>query len=287
MNEFSETPSWLRRVAILGVGLLGGSVGMSLRRRGITVNGYSRRQSGCQRALRAQAIDQGFTSIESTCRDCDVVVVAAPVDKIASLAVEANRYLADDALITDVGSTKARIVDELACSSAMTMQRLVPAHPIAGSEKTGVEHATANLLDQKVIVITPHDENSAEQLDRARSFWNMTGGRLIEMSPHDHDQRLAAISHVPHLVASLLALFPDEESLPLVGSGWKDMTRVAAGDPGMWLAICQHNRQAVLSQLERFSHEIEALRTSLQPDADEQLRQWLERAKRRKDSMDK
>jgi prephenate dehydrogenase len=285
MRSFPPKPDWLRRVTVLGVGLLGGSVAMSLRRRGIKVVGYARHESGCNAALAANAVDEATTDLRQACAGSDVVVVASPVDVIAELACQADSFVGEEALLTDVGSTKARIVRQLRSRSESAASKFVAAHPIAGSEKTGVEHASESLLDGKVVIVTPENVSSEhKRLARAIEFWEQTGGRIITMSPQDHDERLAAVSHVPHLISSLLATLADDESLPLVGSGWKDMTRVAAGDPTMWTAICQHNRQAILSQLERVAEEVDALRERLQADDLTELHRWLQAAKRRKEA---
>lgn len=284
MQTLPSKPAWLNRVTILGVGLLGGSVGMSLRRQGIHVVGYSRRDSSCRSAIEAGAIDEGFTDIETACRGSDVVVVASPVDKIAELAILADQCLEQDALITDVGSTKAKIVNEIAELSASASKKFVAAHPIAGSEKTGVGNASADLLRGKLVILTPADGTAKEMVERAESFWIQTGSHLLLMSPREHDLRLAAVSHVPHLVSSLLASLLDDDSMPLVGSGWRDMTRVAAGDPGMWTAICQHNRDAILSQVDQFSDALDALRERLADPDTTALMRWLEHAKTRKDA---
>ena len=284
MQSLPEKPAWLNRVSILGVGLLGGSVGKSLRRSGIHVVGYSRRDSSCRAAVDAGAIDEGFTDIVSACQGSDVVVVASPVDKIAELAAQADEALAPNALITDVGSTKARIIKEVESRSSSAAQKLVAAHPIAGSEKTGVENALATLLDDKVVILTPCDDTADELLNRAKAFWRQTGSQIVTMTPSEHDQRLAAVSHVPHLVSSLLASLLDDESTPLVGSGWRDMTRIASGDPEMWTAICAHNRDAILSQIDRFSEELLALKNKVASDETDALTRWLETAKARKDA---
>lgn len=284
MHSLPEKPAWLNRVSILGVGLLGGSVGMSLRRSGIHVTGFSRRQLSCQAAIDAGAIDEGFTDIATACRGSDVIVIASPVDKIAELACQASESAGSKTLITDVGSTKARIVSEIESLSLPVSQKFVAAHPIAGSEKTGVGNACATLLDGKVVILTPNDSTNSKMLDRAKAFWLQAGGRLISMTPRQHDERLAAMSHVPHLIASLLASLLDEESVPLVGSGWRDMTRVASGDPAMWTAICAHNRNAILSQIDRLSDQLAMLKNTLADEDTTALTQWLEFAKSRKDA---
>ncbi|WP_149497596.1 prephenate dehydrogenase [Roseiconus lacunae] len=286
MDDLPPKPEWLNRVAIIGVGLLGGSVGHALRRRGVQVVGYSRRESTAQTAVRSGAIDEGHTTIGEACRGADVVVICSPVDKIATLAAQACEVLDDQTLITDVGSTKALIVDEIESKSTRAFRQFVAAHPIAGSEKTGVENAMPDLFDGKCVILTPNERTDATMLARAKQFWRQTGGSLVLMSPAEHDERLAAVSHVPHLISSLLATFPDDPSLPLVGSGWRDMTRVAAGDPEMWTAICNHNRPAILSQLDRFIEELKLVKTRLSDENVEVMYRWLARAKERKQSTE-
>lgn len=278
MHQIPEKLDWLKQVTIIGVGLLGGSVGMSLRRCGVTVHGYSRRPESCDIAIRVGAINRGFADLTEACQDSDVVVIASPVDRIAPLSGQVAQCVNPETVITDVGSTKAMIVDQVNQDSEVA-KRFVAAHPIAGSEKSGVEYATASLFDGKCVIITPDSATSQQHLSRAEQFWQLVGGVTVNMSPEEHDHCLASVSHLPHLVSSLLASNTNPKSAPLVGSGWKDMTRVAAGDPDMWTAICQHNRMAILDQVDRFSNQLQQLRDLLASGNDEQLQAWLQAAK--------
>ena len=283
MHRLPEKPDWLNRVTIVGCGLLGGSVGLSLRRSGIRVQGYARKQTTCESAMLAEAVDGAWVDLETACEGADAVVIASPVHRIAELIGSVGQFVSDQCLITDVGSTKSLIVREVAAIAKDNATQFVAAHPIAGSEKTGVENATATLLDGKVVILTPNENTSEAQLAKARDFWLQTGGRLVEMTPEDHDERLAEVSHVPHLISSLLASLLSEGSKPLIGSGWTDMTRVASGDPEMWSAICEHNRDAILSQLDRLGDRLGELRKLLSRDDVAPLQQWLLEAKRKKD----
>lgn len=284
MHQIPQKPDWLNQVTIVGVGLLGGSVGMSLRRCGVTVHGYSRRPESCDIAIRVGAINRGFADLSEACDDSDVIVIASPVDRIAPLSSQVAKFTKPESVITDVGSTKAMIVDQVN-QDPQVAKRFVAAHPIAGSEKSGVEYATATLFDGKCIIITPDDNTSQEHLSRAEQFWQLVGGRTVNLSPAEHDNCLASVSHLPHLVSSLLASNTDPKSAPLVGSGWKDMTRVAAGDPEMWTAICQHNRPAILDQLDAFSNHLQQLRDLLASGDDEKLQAWLQKAKETKQQI--
>ncbi|MEM6470192.1 MAG: prephenate dehydrogenase/arogenate dehydrogenase family protein [Planctomycetota bacterium] len=280
-----QRPDWLQRVTVIGVGLLGGSLGLSLRRNGVYVKGCCRSDSSCNDAIQFGTVDEASTDIASACRDSQIVVIAAPVTKIAELAVAAKPHLQEGAIITDVGSTKTRILNEIRTLTPDLGSRFVAAHPIAGSEKSGCQNASATLFDQKTIVLTPDAENDDRSVGRAEEFWLQTGGRVVHMSAEDHDQRLACVSHVPHLIASALTLLPEESSHVLVGSGWADMTRVASGDPELWTAICEHNRSPILQQLDRLMAELVELRGRVEQAETGSLRTWLADAKRIKDQV--
>lgn len=281
----TSSTTWPRRVAILGVGLLGGSVGLALRRRfpNLDVIGTSRDAARRDAAVRRGAVGRSCESISAACADCDVVVVASPVDRVAAMAIQAAAASPDHCLITDVGSTKAGIVQAVS-QHPLASAKFVAAHPIAGSEKSGVEYADPSLFDNRVIVLTPTPLTDEHQLARAQQFWQATGGRTLLMTPADHDAHLAAVSHLPHLVSSLVARLAPTDALPLIGSGWKDITRVAAGDPTMWAAICAENRSAIASELKRFVGAVTELQNLIEGDDQAALHRWLEAAKQIKDS---
>ena len=286
MNNTTDH-NWPRRVAVLGVGLLGGSVALSIRRNrpDVVLAGTARDANKCARLTDAGIVDEATTSIEAACRDSDVVVVATPVDRIVPLVIESAAASPDNCLITDVGSTKAQIVDQVG-QDPVAATKFVGAHPIAGSEKTGFQHARADLFDGKVVVLTPGEQNDSQQIQRSSDFWHWIGGEIHTMSAAEHDTHLAAISHVPHLVSALVTRLATDQSLPLAGSGWQDITRVAAGDPAMWTAICRQNRTAILSELERLSVELDQLKRTLDQagsGSEEAVHHWLAEAKRIKE----
>jgi prephenate dehydrogenase len=280
----SVADDWPRRVAILGVGLLGGSVALAIRRAQpqSTVVGYARSKEKCELLERSGVVDAAVGSIAEACHDCDAVVVAAPVDRIAAMVIEAASHSPESCLITDVGSTKRGIVAAVSADQ-VAAQRFVPAHPIAGSEKSGAQHASATLFEGKVVVLTPAERADAKLVEKADHFWRLTGGQTLYLSADAHDAHLAAVSHVPHLVSALVARMADPEARSLVGSGWQDITRVAAGDPTLWTAICQENRHAIGQQLERLASELDDLRRVIDDRDDEALRSWLAAAKRMKE----
>ncbi len=284
MNN-SANNDWPRRVAILGVGLLGGSVALAMRRVRPECRfiGYSRTPDKLDEAIRRGIIDSATDSVVQACGECDAIVVASPVDRIGRMVIDAAHHSPVPCLITDVGSTKAGIVAEVETHPA-SAAKFVAAHPIAGSEKSGFQHATASLLDQKIIVLTPGPSANPDLIERADQFWKLTGGVTQTMNASDHDAHLAAISHVPHLVAALVARMVPPGARTLVGSGWQDITRVAAGDPEMWTAICRENRSAVSAELTRLSDELSRLRAIVESFDEESfddgaLKKWLSEAK--------
>jgi prephenate dehydrogenase len=278
---------WPRRVGILGVGLLGGSVAMSIRRQrpkttfvGLCRNEQKRASLAC-----SGIVQHATLSAAEAVEGCDVVVAAGPVDRIAPMVIQAASSCPPECLITDVGSTKGQIVQAVACDPVAS-RMFVAAHPIAGSEKSGAANASATLFDGKLIILTPGAETEANRLEIAERFWRLTGGRTLQMSPADHDTHLAAVSHVPHLVSALVALMADSQSRPLVGSGWEDITRVASGDPTLWTAICQQNRAAIRRELDRFGDRLNQLRQIIDGNDDQMLWSWLADAKRSKEQSD-
>jgi len=277
---------WPSRIAIVGVGLLGASVAKSIRRQiaDLSVVGVVRDPSKRQSLIDSGIIDSATDSLSDACRDADVVIVATPVDRIADFVRRAANDSPSDCLITDVGSTKQGIVSAVG-EDALATKKFVAAHPIAGSEKTGADHATETLFDGKVTILTPSEKTPPEWVGKAETFWQLTGCRTSRLRPDEHDLVMAAVSHVPHLASSAVARLVDESSADFVGSGWCDITRVAAGDPGLWLAICQENRTAIEQQLAKFADSINACRRMLIENDDAALLRWLEEAKTVRDNI--
>lgn len=267
-----------RSVAIIGLGLLGGSVALSIRRRWPSV-----RLTACARSpeTRALALDQSivdevFETPDAAANGCDLAVIATPVNRIASLA-QALAGQFPELSLTDVGSTKGGLIRELLGTASA--KQFVPAHPIAGSEKSGAEHARADLFDNKPIVITPSGEELPRHMSAATEFWRATGGRIVTMPAEQHDATLALTSHLPHLLSSLAARQITREMLALVGTGWLDTTRVAAGDADLWTAIVSENRDAILSAIEQSRSDLDTLQTIVNQGDDAALRTWLDTAK--------
>lgn len=270
-------------VAIVGVGLIGGSIGLALRERKLAreVVGVGRREERLQAAEQAGVIDRGTTDLADGVGQAEVVVVCTPVDQIVDLLIQSAAVCPPTALITDAGSTKEVIVSavDVALAGRRSGPRFVGSHPLAGDHRTGHEHARADLFDGRAVVVTPTDATPRPAVVEANGFWQSLGAKVIRMSPGEHDAALAATSHVPHLVAAAVAAATPKELLPLAASGWRDTTRVAGGDPELWRAIFATNRQHVVEALDRVIAELEDLRKAVDEGGDIRLIETLERAK--------
>lgn len=266
-------------VAIIGVGLIGGSIGQALRARGIagTVIGIGRDPTKLEEAVRLGAIDRWTHDLAEGVARADVVAVCTPVARIPSDCRAAAASSPKHALIFDAGSTKARIVAETEADPAAA-SRFVAAHPLAGSEQQGVAHARADLFDGRACVLTPTARTPIERLRRARAFWEALGSHVREMSPADHDRALAYTSHLPHAVAAALALATPESCRGLTAGAFRDGTRVAESDADLWAGILLDNRAAVLEAIAAMSDRLEDAARLLRDGDPAPLREWWDRA---------
>lgn len=280
----NESNSWRpRRIAIIGVGLLGGSVGMAIRRAwpDVSVVGVSRRESVLRQACEMGAITEGASDLREACRNADVVVIAVPVDQIAELVIEVSQFCSAKTLITDVGSTKLGIVHRVS-QDPDSAERFVGAHPIAGGEKAGVDNARADLFDGRTVVVTPTSQTPAKRTSEAVLFWQGVGAKVLTVAPELHDEMLAATSHVPHLIAALLVTSLPDNSQPFLGTGWRDSTRIAAGSPEVWTAICRENAEAIVNQLEHFRDGLEQLLGDVRNGRHDSIDAFLSQASRQR-----
>jgi prephenate dehydrogenase len=280
------------RVAIVGVGLIGGSIGLALRQRGLAaeVVGVGRRTASLEKAIAHRAIDRGTTNLVDGVAEADWVVVATPVaqivDTVLSVAAVSPR-----ALITDAGSTKAEICGAVrdhvleAGPEGPLRGRFIGSHPIAGDHRTGPEHARGDLFEGRTVVVTPEESTPPGLVERAKEFWESLGATVELLSPEEHDRALAATSHLPHLVAAALASATPEEWLRLAATGWGDTTRIAAGDAGLWTQIFGQNRVGVVDALRRFEHQLEALATAIENSDAAAMTTLLTEAKRIRDAF--
>lgn len=277
------------QITILGTGLLGASIGLAARERAIAkrVQVWSRRAETRTEAAATSWVDAVFDSPEGACRDSDLIILCTPVATIGPLLESIAGSLAPDALVTDVGSTKANI-----CRQAAEITQLnhafIGSHPMAGSEQTGMAHARASLFEQAACIVTPLEEADASGLDRLEHFWKALGMRVIRMRPEQHDEAVAHVSHLPHLLAAALTRYLGEQPeawKAIAGSGLRDTTRIASGDPLLWAQIFEHNRAEVLQAVDGFEAALQAFKSALQEKDHQSLLDHLQHGKQFRDSL--
>ena len=246
----------MRRVAVIGTGLIGGSVGLALRRAGAEVRGYDRDVVRAADAKERGAVDEFAASLREAVSDVDAAVVAVPVGAVAELVVEALK--AGAPVVTDVGSVKGPVVDAVGEMQPDLASRFVGGHPMAGSEQDGIEGADADLFVGATWVLTPTEYTEIGAFTSLRALVADLGAEVVAMTPDQHDALVAVVSHVPQLAATTLmdvaAASGEEHStlLRLAAGGFRDMTRIAAGHPGIWPDICVANRGAIVKALDGY-----------------------------------
>jgi prephenate dehydrogenase len=269
---------------VVGVGLIGGSVGLALRERKLAdrVVGVGRSDTGLREAVARGAIDEGTTELARGVAQAEVVVVCTPVDDVAATVRRTAAHGPRDVLVTDAGSTKHAIVEDVEGDERARLT-FVGGHPIAGSERKGVQFAHARLFEERVCVLTPTARTPADRLERARGFWSELGTRLIELDPATHDEALALTSHLPHAVAAALAATVPVELLAFAAGAYRDGTRVAGADAHIWAAIFRENRGPLRAALGRFQEQLVAFRIALDSDDPRLLLSWWNAARDRRD----
>jgi prephenate dehydrogenase len=277
-------------VAIVGVGLIGGSIGLALRERKLArrIIGIGRRQTSLDAARKIGAIDHGVTNLATGVAEAQLLIVATPVDTIAERIVQASAAVPPDCLITDAGSTKEEIVAKVDAALAARRggPRFIGSHPLAGDHRTGPEHARGDMFEGRMVVVTPTEATRPAAVTEASGFWQSLGANVTSMPPEKHDAALALTSHLPHLVAIALAASTPAKFLPLTASGWRDTTRIAGADPKIWQPIFTANREHVLGALDTISDVLGGLRESLEHGDNETLIATLEAAARKERDRD-
>ncbi len=276
----------IKTLAIVGVGLIGGSIGLAAKRRGVAerVLGAGRRQASLDQALAASAIDEGFLDLLAAVQGSEVAVFCTPVDRIADQVLASAPRCQPGTLLTDAGSTKAAIVDRVEGRLPKGIA-FVGGHPLAGSEKRGPEHADADLFQDRLAILTQTPKTDLNALERASAFWRALGARVEVMNPEEHDRVLALTSHLPHLVAAALAGILPLEARDLTATGFRDTTRVASGDPSLWTAIFTQNHTAVLDSLARLDERLTQFRHALEAGNWTAVNDLLIQAKKVRDAL--
>ena len=275
------------KLVVCGVGLIGGSFALALRRAGAVerIVGIGRRREVLERACALGVIDEIAEGWADALDGADLVLLAAPVGQTDAILAAMAPHLRPGTIVTDAGSTKRDVVAALRTHLGGALADVVPAHPIAGAEKSGVEAAFAELYMGRKVVLTPLPESRPEAVQKVRDAWEACGANVVGMTPQEHDRVFAAVSHLPHLLAfGLVDDLAGRSNAPLLfshaASGFRDFTRIAGSHPEMWRDICVANRVALLEELDAYLGELARLRMMLVEGDDDGLEAVFERARR-------
>ena len=274
------------QLAIIGCGLMGGSFALALRRAGLVkrVVGYSKSPTTTERARQLGVIDVEAPSALLAVSGADIVLIAVPVAATEATFKAIKHLVTPQMLIMDVGSTKRDVIDAARRALREQIGSFVPAHPIAGREVSGVEHADADLYSGKQVILTPIERTLTVQLQKAVAVWTALGCRVVQMSPESHDAAFAAVSHLPHLISFALMNAisgqpQGKDYLSLAGPGFRDFTRIAASDAKVWRDIMVSNREELLAQSKIFQRNLQALELMISSGNGEALEGLIEQAR--------
>ena len=266
----SAEPRFIR-VALIGLGLIGGSLGHAMKRRGLAghISGYARSAATRARALEIGFVDSAHETAAAAVVDADLVIICTPVGALAEVAAEIEPVLKKGAIVTDVGSVKVAVVRDVGPHIPDGVH-FIPGHPIAGTEESGPDAGFAELFDGRWCILTPAPGVDPQAVEKLTAFWTACGSNVDIMEPRHHDLVLAIVSHLPHIIAynivgtaSDLETVTQSEVIKYSASGFRDFTRLAASDPTMWRDVCLNNREPILEMLARFSEDLTALQRAI------------------------
>jgi len=280
----------INRLAVIGVGLIGGSLARALRSVGQVseIVGCGRGKANLDEAISLGVIDRYSHDIGAAVEGADLVFLAVPLGAMHGTFAALRDALPANALITDGGSAKGSVVADCRAAAPELLHRFVPGHPIAGTERNGVSASFAELYRNRRVILTPLDENDPQVVARVRAMWEMCGAEVTEMPVEHHDEVLAATSHLPHMLAfglvdMLARMKENDEIFRYAAGGFRDFTRIASSNPVMWRDICIANREALSPMLAAFADEMNALAESIATADEEGLLRIFERAKTARD----
>ncbi len=282
----------INKLTLIGVGLIGGSLVRALRRAQLVkeVIGVGRHVANLELAKGLGVIDDYETDPALAVIDADVVVLAVPLGAMKSIMQAIAPHLSVSTVLTDVGSAKGSVLADAKTVFNDRIENLVPGHPIAGTEKSGVEASFAELFQQRRVILTPHAAISATALGVVRQMWQACGAEVIEMSVEHHDEVLAATSHLPHMLAyalvDTLARMEDRKDIfDYAAGGFRDFTRIASSDPQMWHDITMANQTALVEVMKRFRTDLDQLITAIESNDSVFVQETFERAKKARDAF--
>ena len=253
------------KITLIGVGLLGGSVGLAAKKLGVAgcITGLVRRSESIDECLAIGAVDEATQDLAEAVEGASLVILCTPVGGMKDMAAQIKPYLSPEAVVTDVGSVKASVVADV----EPILPRFVGSHPLCGSEKTGAAHADADLFEGATCAVTPTEQSDAEAVAKVNEFWDVLGAKVVNLTPEAHDDIVARTSHLPHVVASALvnAILgkPVAGESDFIGTGFTDTTRLASGSPSMWRDIALTNSEAIQKAINDLQLELSELKNAL------------------------
>ena len=267
-------------VSIIGVGLMGSSLGLALRKRGVPVqvHAFARREETCRRALELGVADAASSDLADAVRAADLIVFCVPVLTIPELAVACLPALKPGAVLTDVGSTKACLTERMAALLAGTDAEFVGSHPICGSEQQGIEEGIADLYENSVTIVTPSETSTNAAVEKVSNLWKNAGSDVAVMDAAEHDRILAFTSHLPHIAAAALVL-SETGSGRFCGSGFHDTTRIAEGSPQVWSDIVRTNAPALKEAIGEYRKHLDKMTALIDENDGQKLADWFAAAR--------
>lgn len=280
------------RLAIIGVGLIGGSLALALKQAGAVghVVGCGRNQQSLEKGIELGIIDSYQISVSDAVKAADIVVVAVPLGAMRRVFEQIAGAITDQAVITDVGSAKASVVEVAMECLGDRVGQFVPGHPIAGTEKSGVEAGFASLYQNRRVILTPLDSTDQGAIETIDKMWRQCGASIEYLSVQHHDKVLAATSHLPHMLAYALVNFlsglnEHDEIFKYASGGFRDFTRIASSDPVMWRDVCISNGDALLALIEQYKNELDQVSAAIQNQDAGRLLELFGNAKSERDSL--
>lgn len=282
----------IHRLCVIGVGLIGGSVARALRAVNAVdhIVGAGRDRKHLEKAKQLGVIDEYNTDLAIAAKDADLILIATPLGAIQATLQAIKPSVTDKTIITDVGSAKECVLEQAKAVFGALPPRLVPGHPIAGTEKSGVEASFAELFQERRVILSPQVQTDPAALATVRDMWQACGASVIEMQAHHHDQVLAATSHLPHMLAyalvdTLARMDDSQEIFEFAAGGFRDFTRIASSDPAMWHDIFMANRKEIVKVLRAFNDDLHRLTKAVENGDSEFLKDTFTRAKKARDEF--
>ena len=280
----------IKHIALIGVGLIGGSFVLDLKRQGLIehVHGIDIDENNLERALERQVIHSASTKIDEAITQADLIMLATPIRQFPAILEQLQPYIRPDTIITEVGSTKSDVVQMFSQYLPHHIARYVPTHPIAGSDRNGALAAQFGLYKNKKIIFSPHEKLDIHAQQTVKQLWQAVGGQIEERGLQEHDQIFASVSHLPHLLAfaytnQIIEQENQDACFHFAGSGFKDFTRIASSDATMWRDIALENKEFLCLLLKNTQAELTKLQQMLESSESESLRDYFARAKTRRD----